>query len=123
MDWEPQGFNFLTSYFLTLPNLTGLNRPLSLLFYPQDFWVTIFLTVFYLNFEKLTKRGGPILELLVAFLIWPNLTELNRPLSPVFHPLTPPWGEGGHYKILKERFFRGTTYPELGVFNENLLKK
>jgi hypothetical protein len=37
--------------------------------------------------------GGPrasIFELFIAILTWPNLTGLNRPLSPFFHPLTLP---------------------------------
>ncbi len=37
--------------------------------------------------------GGPrasIIELFIAILTWPNLTGLNRPLSPFFHPLTLP---------------------------------
>ncbi len=37
--------------------------------------------------------GGPrasIFELFTAILTWPNLTGLNRPLSPFFHPLTLP---------------------------------
>ncbi len=35
--------------------------------------------------------GGPkasIFELFIAILTWPNLTGLNRHLSPFFHPLT-----------------------------------
>jgi hypothetical protein len=37
--------------------------------------------------------GGPrasIFELFIAILTWPNLTGLNRPLNPFFHPLTLP---------------------------------
>jgi hypothetical protein len=37
--------------------------------------------------------GGPrasIFELFIAILTWPNLTGLNRPLSPFFHPLRLP---------------------------------
>ena len=37
--------------------------------------------------------GGPrasLFQLFIAFLTWPNLTCLNRPLSPFFHHLTPP---------------------------------
>ena len=37
--------------------------------------------------------GGPrasLFQLFIAFLTWPNLTGLKRPLSPFFHHLTPP---------------------------------
>jgi hypothetical protein len=107
MDWEPQGFNFLTSYFLTLPNLIGLNSLSVCYFIPK------------------TSRLPPFCCLLslflVSFLVWPNLTGLNRTFSPFFHPLTPPRGEGGSLQNFEGTVFEGTTYPELGVFDENFL--
>jgi hypothetical protein len=47
------------------------------------------------SFEFSSKTGqqrdwGPLFQLFIAFLTWPNTTCLNRPHSPFFHHLTPP---------------------------------
>jgi hypothetical protein len=68
--------------FLTWPNLTCLNRPLSQFFehLTPPGWALIWR--YFSEFWKLDmkRRGGRIIELFTAFLTWPNLTCWSIPL-------------------------------------------
>jgi hypothetical protein len=66
--------------------------------------------------------GGPrasLFQLFIAFLTWPNLTCLNRPLSQFFHYLTPPvhtyWlphrGGGASTNFWKNDFWKNDLVP------------
>ncbi len=83
--------------FLSWPNLTCVNRPLSPFFYhpttpgfPLFCW---FFSELKINSHK--KEGGQIIELFIAYLTstWPNLTCWSKHLNSFFHRLTPPVGE------------------------------
>ncbi len=78
-------FNFFIA-FLTWPNLTFLNRPLSLFFHhlTPPRWPLIW--QFFSEFWKMDmeRRVGLIIELFLAFLTWPNLTCWSIPLIPSF---------------------------------------
>ncbi len=75
--------------------------------------------------------GGPrasIFELFLAIITWPNLTGLNRPLSPFFHPLTLPFlllifwklknGDKKEWGQIIELFIGCLTWPNLACFRE-----
>ncbi len=72
--------------FLTWPNLTCLNRPLSPFFHhlAPPGWPLIWR--FFSKFWKMDmeRRWGRIIELFLAFLTWPNLTCWSIPLIPSF---------------------------------------
>jgi hypothetical protein len=69
--------------FLTWPNLTCLNRPLSQFFHHQTPLGWPLIWQFFLNFEKWTWKGGgggQIIEHFLACLTRPNLTCWRIPL-------------------------------------------
>jgi hypothetical protein len=56
------------------------------------------------------NKCGPIIELFIACLTWPNLMCHSRPFSLFLYHLTPP--VGGSWRIFKRTVFERMTYPE-----------
>jgi len=122
MDWGLHGFTFLTFY--SFPNLTYLtcsNRPLILFFHPVTLPGYPLFCCLFSEIWKDKKEWGPIIELFIACLAWPNLTSISRPISLFFHHLTPP--VGGSLQIFERTVFKRTTYPKLGHTQNYLNKK
>jgi hypothetical protein len=72
--------------FLTWPNLTSLNRPLSQFLHhlTPPGWPLIWRFISEFRKMNMERRGGQIIELFLAFLTCPNLTCWRIPLIPSF---------------------------------------
>jgi hypothetical protein len=88
---------------LTWTNLTYSKKPYSQFFHPP-----FLLFIFWKLKNGYKKEWGPIIELFIACLAWPNLMCFIRLLGLLFQHLTPP--VGGPLQIFERSVFERTTY-------------